>query len=129
MSQSDPLIFHGSVVSGMGLGRKLGFPTFNLKVDPLPELAYGVYAVRVQIGDVSYNALMHFGPKPTVSMTDIFCEVYILKFPEGLEVVETDIQVLGKIRDVVKFAGLDELVAQMKCDEKMAIEHFFNFQS
>lgn len=126
------MTFQGVVERGMGLGKQLGFPTFNLHVEPLPALAHGVYAVRARsIGgsDSSsgewHHALMHFGPKPTVSMEAIFCEVYILRFSGNVEIHEMEVEVLGKIRDVMKFDGLDALVGQMKEDERYAVEHYF----
>ena len=129
---SNSMTFQGVVEKGIGLGKKLGFPTFNLHVEPLPELAHGVYAVRARLGDASHgtgevwhDALMHFGPKPTVSMESVFCEVYFLKFPEGLEIHELEVEVLGKLRDVMKFDGLDALVEQMKEDERVAVENYF----
>ncbi len=105
----------------MGLGRELGFPTFNLEVLEDPPLEYGVYAVRA----IGHPALMHYGSKPTVGREDIFCEVYFLKLPEGLDVEELEVEVLGKIRDVMKFDGLEVLVEQMKKDEAVAKEKFF----
>lgn len=133
-------VFHGEVENGAGLGKKLGFPTFNLHVDPLPNLPHAVYAVRASVGAVgssvddvnasvgngrTYNALMHFGPKPSVHMTNIFCEVYLLGFTDDFEVREMNIEVLGKIREVMKFESLDVLVEQMKKDEVFAIDTYF----
>ncbi len=118
--------FSGKVVKGMGLGKGLGFPTFNL--DARPQLEHGVYAVQAFVGGVfacPHNALMHYGPKPSVGRDDIFCEVYFLKFPEGLEVDALEIEVLGKLRDVMKFDGLEALVEQMKKDEEEARERYF----
>ncbi|MFA7278082.1 MAG: riboflavin kinase [Candidatus Gracilibacteria bacterium] len=126
-------VFHGEVEKGAGLGKKLGFPTFNLHVDPFPDLPHAVYAVRASVGaggssvdgTRTYNALMHFGPKPSVHMTNIFCEVYLLGFADEFEVREMDIEVLGKIREVMKFESLDALVEQMKKDEALAISQYF----
>ncbi len=109
----------------MGLGKKLGFPTFNIKVDPLPNIPHGVYAVRVEVNGVPYNALMHFGPKPSVHMTDIFCEVYLLGFADDFEVRDMEVEVVGRIRDVMKFENLDALVEQMKKDEIFALGTYF----
>ncbi len=130
---NNPMTFRGVVEKGIGLGKKLGFPTFNLHVDPLPDLVHGVYAVRARVegegshgtGEVWHDALMHFGPKPTVSMESVFCEVYFLQFPEGLEIHELEVQVLGKLRDVMRFESLDALVEQMKEDERRAVESYF----
>ncbi len=119
-------VFHGEVEKGAGLGKKLGFPTFNLHVDPLPSLPHAVYAVRASISNGrTYNALMHFGPKPSVHMTNIFCEVYLFGFADDFEVREMGIEVLGKIREVMKFESLDALVEQMKKDEALAISQYF----
>lgn len=122
------IFFHGKVVKGMGLGRELGFPTFNLDVLDDPPLEYGVYAVQAMVDSdsrVAHPALMHYGPKPTVGREDIFCEVYFLKFPEGLEIEDLEVEVLGKIRAVMKFDGLEALVEQMKKDEMMARKNYF----
>lgn len=120
------MIFYGQVISGMGLGRKIGFPTFNL--DARPDLEFGVYAVEVILrenDEMTHQALMHYGPKPTVGREDIFCEVYFLKFPEALDVAEMEVHVLGKLRDVMKFDGLESLVEQMKKDEEVARGRYF----
>lgn len=124
------MIFYGRVIPGMGLGRKIGFPTFNL--DVRPELEFGVYAVDIAVrGDVvedasaKHHALMHYGPKPTVGREDIFCEVYFLEFPDGLDVTEMSVSVLGKLRDVMKFDSLEALVEQMGRDEEEARKIYF----
>lgn len=118
--------FHGCVVPGLGLGRKIGFPTFNL--DARPDLPFGVYAVNAVFNPesaVSHHALMHYGPKPTVGRSDIFCEIYFLKFPDGFDVREMTIHVLDKLRDVMKFDTLEALVVQMKHDEQEAKQKYF----
>lgn len=118
--------FHGRVISGLGLGRKIGFPTFNL--DARPELEFGVYAVDVVLatgGDVLHHALMHYGPKPTVGREDIFCEVYFLEFPDGLVISEMEVRVLGRLRDVLKFNSLEALVEQMRCDVETGRRKYF----
>lgn len=124
-------------MKGMGLGKKLGFPTFNL--DARPDLSHGVYAAQAMVAAmiaggradadtadlVAHPALMHYGPKPTVGRDDVFCEIYFLKFPERLKIEELEVKVLGKIRDVMKFDGLEALVEQMKKDQAHAVEQYF----
>ncbi len=109
----------------MGLGKKLGFPTFNIKVDPLPELPFGVYAVRAEVNGVAYNALMHFGPKPSVHMIDIFCEVFVLHFLEEQEVKSLGVEVLGKLREVMKFDSPEQMVVQIRRDQELATSTYF----
>lgn len=123
--------FQGHAVTGMGLARKIGFPTVNLEVPSL-ELEYGVYAVLARIAepvsavsDSWLPALMHYGPKPTVSAEKIFCEIHFLDYPLDGSPVELEIETVGWIRGVVKFDGLESLKSQIASDEVYAREHYF----
>lgn len=56
----------GTVVSGQGLGRKLGIPTANL--DPHNEVAppEGVYIISAHFNGVDYPGIANFGVRPTI---------------------------------------------------------------
>ena len=56
--------FKAKVIPGQGLGKRLGFPTANLDAIKLP-IDYGVYLVKVTLGDKIMPGLMHWGPKKT----------------------------------------------------------------
>ncbi len=64
-----PYTFRGTVESGKGLGKKIGWPTANLKIDGrkfLPSL--GVYAAWAEISNKKerFPAVMNLGPQPTI---------------------------------------------------------------
>src|SRR3989338_5466779 len=124
------MIFRGVVISGMGIGSRIGFPTVNLKVSDL-EIEHGVYAVMARALDPEYRqlgwteALMHYGPKPTFGVEQIYCEIHFLDYSIEGAPRELEIEVKGYIRGVFKFDGPESLVAQMERDREFAQEHFF----
>ena len=54
------------ISKGKKMGVKLGFPTINLKLDFLPPLKMGVYAVKVRVKDKWYDAVANYGFAPTI---------------------------------------------------------------
>lgn len=108
----------GVVISGAGRGRKLGFPTINLKVAPeklLPR--YGVYAGRVRIGREAWDAAAYVGQRPTFGETEPVVEAYLLGFngsiPQGTSVV---LELVAFIRPDQRFESPESLIAQMSRD-------------
>lgn len=74
---------NGSVVSGYRVGRKIGFPTANLRVDDPDKLvpSDGVYAVRVIVAGQTYGGMLSIGYRPTMANgTDRSIEVNIFNF-------------------------------------------------
>ena len=109
----------GTVVHGKHLGRKLGFPTLNLGWSPDLRPRYGVYAVRVK-GDKSYGwlpAVANYGLRPTVEDSiEPRLEIHVLvpcPYSAGDPVA---VEWVRFIRPEKKFAGIDELTAQISRD-------------
>lgn len=109
------LSFHSTVVHGAQLGRTLGFPTANLEKGP-ENLEFGVYALRVKLSQGEFLGAANWGPKPSTGLLEPIFEVHILDFSGDLYGQNVEIFVLGKIREVQKFASLDELKAQIARD-------------
>lgn len=63
-----PFHITGKVVMGDQLGRKIGFPTANIKVDEPHKLipADGVYAVTINVVNTNYSGMLNIGFRPTV---------------------------------------------------------------
>lgn len=108
----------GVVIGGAGRGRKLGFPTINLKIDSeklLPR--YGVYAGRVHIGQEIWDTAAYIGQRPTFGETEPVVEAYLLEFngsiPQGTPVV---LDLVAFIRPDQRFDSPDSLIAQMNKD-------------
>jgi len=115
----------GTVIKGQNRGgRLLGFPTANLKlVDELtPKL--GVYAVKVLIGDKTYNGLTNIGYNPTFGNNVFSVETHILDFSGDLVGETIRVNFIERLRDEKPFKSVDELAAQIKKDTIRARELF-----
>jgi riboflavin kinase/FMN adenylyltransferase len=116
---------HGFVAPGKRLGRTIGFPTLNLAWTPPLPPRYGVYAVRVSAPEVAgaapLLAVANYGLRPTVEQTtEPRLEIHVLgacPFGEGDHVKA---EWLSFLRPEMKFAGLDELRAQIARDKTQA---------
>src|SRR5690606_675673 len=76
-----PFSFKATVIHGEKLGRKIGFPTANLKLNDsdvlLPKPS--IYAVVVKVNELLYKGMMSIGYRPTVTDENILTlEVNIL---------------------------------------------------
>ena len=107
-----------AVVQGDQLGRKLGFPTANLDVKGMMLPPNGVYAVRAQVGERWFRAVLNIGMRPTVSsaVPELRVEVHLLGFDEEIYGQEMEITFVERLRDEQKFASLDALKEQISED-------------
>lgn len=122
-----PYQIDGKVIRGDQRGRELGFPTANLSLDvPFITPSTGVYVVDAVVKGRVYPALCNVGYLPTFfdDRTEVSIEVYLLDFDGDLYEETMIVQFYEKLRDDVKFSSADALVAQMKDDEKKALEYF-----
>ena len=113
----------GEIVYGQQLGRQIGFPTVNLKLDEdyLFSLR-GVYATVSHINGVRYVGMTNVGYNPTVSsINDLSVETHIFNFDEDVYGKQLRVEFIRKIRDESKFNGIDALVAQLEKD-KMVVK-------
>ena len=100
------------VIEGAKLGRKLGFPTANMKYPKnIVKIPYGVYKVRV----LGMPAIMNWGIKPTIG-ADELVEVHIPNYSGNLYGKDLRIEIVSKIRDEKKFNNLDLLKEQIEMD-------------
>lgn len=112
----------GIVVHGDKRGRTIGFPTANLgDVDAYVMPKAGVYAVSVAIpnplgGEQHFAGVLNAGVRPTVDGTDFRVEVHLLGFAGDLYGEQCRVSFLSRIRDEMRFGGLDELKAQIEKD-------------
>jgi riboflavin kinase/FMN adenylyltransferase len=112
----------GEVISGERRGRTLGFPTANLGIKPCFVIpAQGVYAASVSL-DKPYKAVVNIGSKPTFhEQYPISVEVHLADFDGDLYGQTLRVNFLKKIRDEIKFSGIDELVRQITRDKDEAL--------
>ena len=98
----------GTVIAGNQIGRTLGFPTANIKVDSFKLLpANGVYAVQVIVKGELYKGILNIGQRPTLPNSSHSMEVHILDFEGDVYGDEITISFIKKLRDERKFDSLD----------------------
>ena len=110
----------GTVISGEKLGRKLGYPTANIKLEYNYPLD-GVYLTKTVIEEKNYVGLASLGNKPTFNGSEKLLEVFILDFDEDIYGKYVEVYFLEEIRKQIKFSNEDELIKQMNEDHKYAI--------
>ena len=110
------------VIGGQKLGRTLGYPTANMALAPETELKAGIYAVRFRRPDGSiHDGVASFGYRPTVTENGAaLLETFIFDFSGDLYGEVCSVSFFGRLRDELKFDGLDPLVAQIRRDEEEA---------
>lgn len=111
----------GTVVKGRNRGgRLLGIPTANLElVDELCPRT-GIYAVTVEVGDRTYKGVANIGYSPTFDDHVFTVEVHILDFDQAIYGEDIRVNVITRIRDEIRFDGIDALVAQIHLDIEKA---------
>ena len=113
-----PFSLKGRVVKGDGIGKKLGFPTANIKVKQDYKLRpqNSVYLIRSEIEGIKFFGMMNIGMRPTVSGKKIQTEIHFFNLAQNLYNQEITFEVLEKIREEVKFNSTEELTEQLKKD-------------
>ncbi len=113
-----PYEIKGILISGLGIARRLGFPTLNLK--PFNEiLPKGIFSGYVRIRSKYLPAAIYIGTRPTHGGGALTVEAHILEGKVKAEIGEEVRLVLAeKIRDEKKFCSEKELVAQIFDDLK-----------
>lgn len=109
----------GIVVSGNQIGRKMGFPTANLKLNfPLKVIpANGVYATESIVGGRRYKSMTNIGVRPTVGMgSERVIETNIFDFNEDIYGYELKLEFVARVREEMKFSSLDDLAKQLIID-------------
>lgn len=107
----------GIVVEGAKRGKNLlNVPTANLLTanELLPK--DGVYAVTVDIGGKTFGGATNIGYNPTFTDKKFSFETHVLDFSGKLLGKTLRIHFIQRIRDEIKFSGIDELKAQMSKD-------------
>ena len=108
-----------TVVTGLGLGRQLGFPTANLRLhDEKCVPAHGIYAVWVRIeGEGAPRpGAMSIGVRPTFGGKVPTLEVYLLDWSGDLVGRGVDVEFDSWLREERCFAGPGPLIEAMRAD-------------
>jgi riboflavin kinase/FMN adenylyltransferase len=123
---SRPHRIRGRVAHGAGRGAGIGFPTANLEgIDTLIP-ADGVYAVHAFLEGENrpLPCACNIGPRPTFGETARAVEAHLIEFDADRNLYGSFIELdfLARLRPTQKFAGLEQLLAQIKADVDRARE-------
>ncbi|PDH46319.1 MAG: riboflavin biosynthesis protein RibF [Flavobacteriales bacterium MED-G15] len=110
----------GTVVRGDELGRKIGYPTANLKIEEDYKLKpqNGVYLVKAKLENETYFGMMNVGVRPTVAGKNTQIETYFFDFSGDLYDQKITLELLDKIREEKKFDSLEKLKNQLDADRE-----------
>lgn len=107
----------GDVVPGNKLGRKLGFPTSNLLIDPaMATPPDGVYITYCIYNGVRYPSVTNVGTKPTVGRFGRDIETHIFNFGKEIYGKRIIVEFIKKTRDEVEFDSVKDLSEQVLRD-------------
>ena len=120
-----PFVIEGKVEYGNQLGRDLGYPTANIHLRDRVTPVHGIFAVRVGLGEgeCSWPGVASLGTRPTVNeVAEPLLEVHLFDFEGDLYGQRMAVEFVAKLREEMKFDGLDALKQQMRHDERSARE-------
>lgn len=113
----------GTVVSGKGMGKTLGFPTANVEVSGEKQLpAFGVYACELIWNGMSRKAVVNIGTQPTLPSGKVTVEAFIPGGEYELRDCTVRVRLRARLRDERKFPTVEELKKQIAEDIKTAGE-------
>lgn len=116
-----PYRMTGKVIDGAKLGRKLGFPTANLRPQRRATPLAGIFAVRVSgAGLQDAPGVASLGTRPTVNGKELLLEAHVFDFHGDLYRRCIHVDFIARLRDELRFPSVGELVAQMHQDAAQA---------
>lgn len=117
----------GIVSKGKQLGRTIGYPTANLKIEESYKLipSNGVYIAKSIIDETTVYGMMNIGIRPTVDGTSQTIEIHFFDFNKDIYNQKITISLLKRIRSEQKFESIDGLKAQLGLD-KMAAQDYIS---
>lgn len=115
----------GRVEKGRKLGRTLGFPTANVVPESEQLPSEGVWIVEGLLNGQWQPAVANLGRRPTVAKDNLLVlEVHFLDWAGDLYGRELEVRFRQRVRGEKKFAGVEELRAQISADVKVARQFF-----
>jgi riboflavin kinase/FMN adenylyltransferase len=112
----------GTVAEGRQLGRRLGFPTANLRAHNELFPPNGVYAAKAWFREKEYGGVVNIGVRPTIESEtgERILELHLFDFDQQIYDEDVEVAFLAYLRPEQKFSGVDELQAQIQRDAEKA---------
>ena len=120
-----PFFLEGPIVGGFQVGRTLGYPTINIRVEDGLLLPHkGVYVTRVTVDGQTFQAVTNVGTRPTFTDADIVSvESHLLDFSGDIYGHEAQVEFLKFLRPERSFKDGDALRMQIAKDIRQALEY------
>jgi riboflavin kinase/FMN adenylyltransferase len=116
-----PFRMSGVVIKGRQLGRQLGYPTANIRLAAQPSPLLGVFAIRARgANDVWCDGVANLGTRPAVGGQGLLLEVHLFDMDVDLYGQRLEVEFVEKLREETNFEDIDDLVVQMREDERLA---------
>lgn len=111
----------GHVVEGNHIGRQMGFPTANIHPFDANKLIpmNGVYAIRAELMGKEYGGMLNIGFRPTIDSASAVktIEAHLFGVSGDFYGENIVIHFVKRVRDEMKFNGLEELKSQLEKDK------------
>ena len=120
-----PFTLRGTVIKGLQMGAKLGFPTANLDITDEYKLIppFGIYAVNVIHDHTTYGGMLYIGNRPSVEEhNETTIEINIFDFDQVIYNEELKVEIIDFIRNDISFADLEDLKAQLAKDKTSSLQ-------
>lgn len=115
-----PYVLPCRVITGMKVGRTIGFPTANLALR-FPKMLIpkdGVYAAQLKVGTDIFDGMLQVGYRPTLDdERGLTIEIHLFDFSSDLYEQDVDLLFVQYVRDNIKFPSVDELKTQLVLDK------------
>ncbi|MCI7065334.1 MAG: riboflavin biosynthesis protein RibF [Bacilli bacterium] len=120
---SYPFFYTGEVKAGKHNGKRIGFPTVNIEVEPLKvKLKEGVYLTKTSVLGHTYLSMTNVGNHPTIDpLSTSIIETYLLGFDEEIYGKTIRVEFFSFLRPQQKFNSVNELHSQLKQDREICI--------
>ncbi len=110
----------GKVIKGKKRGRKIGFPTCNMRLDSYVIPKLGVYAVKINTDKFTKKGIANIGYRPTFNGQNLLLETNIFGINENLYNKVINVSFIRFIRPEKKFRNFEHLKKQIRIDIKQA---------
>ena len=112
----------GIISKGKQLGRTIGYPTANIKIEEDYKLIplKGVYVAKSVLNEKTVFGMMNIGTRPTVDGTTQTIEINFFDFKQDLYGQKITVSLLHRMRAEQKFESLDALKNQLTVDKTTA---------
>ncbi|RTY90878.1 bifunctional riboflavin kinase/FAD synthetase [Flavobacterium sp. GT3R68] len=115
----------GPIIKGKQLGKTIGFPTANIKIEEASKLIpkNGVYVVKSILNNREIFGMMNIGTNPTVDGKNLSIEVHFFDFNNDLYNQKITVSILKRLRSEQKFDSVGLLQAQLEKDRSASLSY------